>query len=727
MGSRRKELLWLLASLSVVALFFHAPLLGRAQFFHSDTHALLYPLKQFVAEEIASGRVPLWDPWSLNGTPVVASYVAAVFAPQTLLYLVLPFGPAFALCIVLKHLLGAVFEFLLLRRLGVSAPAAAVGGGVLALSGPFLSLSDFHAFAPECIPLVLWLWLRALDRSQEKAFSTREVLACIAGTSFAFLQGDLQCFFAAAVLGFVLPLFVLERPVRQWARAAGVWCLVLLGTVLRCAAQLFPSAALLPESTRVAMPREEWLLHSLTGAGLLETLWPKPVATAASVDFVALRYVGVVSVLLIVPALAFAVQGLRRRRCVVFGAAGGLFLALLLALGDHAPVLEPLASVLPLLKLFRYPEKWLLVATVGVATLAGFGVEALWSFGLRRSALVIGAAAVIDLFVVGSVFLQDRLVDPGVYGAIAAARPIATAPGFRSHDRVLRLPTNGPFSAQDNATRDDSVAWNIATLLGNNGSRAGVRQVGGLTSFNAGPMERFSAEAAQRERVPRLMDLLAAQWILTTPADAGSFRGRSDLRGLFGTEPPVAAWAAGAGTLELHRRPSALPRALVVPELFTAPDHATAVEVLLSERFDPRRAAVTVGAQGVAPRSTSASHGGDGEARFVEDGTDRLVIDAGSPAFAGGWLLVNDTFDSGWSATVNGVETPVVCANLVARAVHLPAGASRVAMRYRPFWFRLGLWTSGATALFLCALAWCGRIRVQSRPRSATPTPTPQT
>jgi uncharacterized membrane protein YfhO len=84
--------------------------------------------------------------------------------------------------------------------------------------------------------------------------------------------------------------------------------------------------------------------------------------------------------------------------------------------------------------------------------------------------------------------------------------------------------------------------------------------------------------------------------------------------------------------------------------------------------------------------------------------TDRLelAVDAKGDSI----LVVADTDYPGWEATVDGVETPILRANITFRALAVPAGSHTVVMRFRPRSARVGLLLSAlsvAVILALCA------------------------
>ncbi len=72
-----------------------------------------------------------------------------------------------------------------------------------------------------------------------------------------------------------------------------------------------------------------------------------------------------------------------------------------------------------------------------------------------------------------------------------------------------------------------------------------------------------------------------------------------------------------------------------------------------------------------------------------------IETDAATPAY----LVLGDTFDPGWSATVDGRPVPIWPAYIAFRAVYLLQGTHTVIFTYRPAGFAAGLVLSGCGAL----------------------------
>ena len=93
-----------------------------------------------------------------------------------------------------------------------------------------------------------------------------------------------------------------------------------------------------------------------------------------------------------------------------------------------------------------------------------------------------------------------------------------------------------------------------------------------------------------------------------------------------------------------------------------------------------------------------------GTAKIVEDLPERVVVqtEAATPAY----LVLSDTFDPGWSATVDAEPKAIRPAYVAFRAVYLPGGKHTVVFTYRPAGFDLGLGLSGCGILLALVLGF---------------------
>jgi hypothetical protein len=134
-----------------------------------------------------------------------------------------------------------------------------------------------------------------------------------------------------------------------------------------------------------------------------------------------------------------------------------------------------------------------------------------------------------------------------------------------------------------------------------------------------------------------------------------------------------------------------------------------AVEQLSRPGFDPSRRAVIEGPPlplpfadgagvGVAPRISPRAYG-----------LNHLSLETETPE--PGWLVLSEIFYPGWKAYIDADEVPVRRANVVLRAVPLPAGPHVVRLVYDPWTFRAGVWISSSGILVSIAVLAVPRLR----------------
>jgi uncharacterized membrane protein YfhO len=103
-------------------------------------------------------------------------------------------------------------------------------------------------------------------------------------------------------------------------------------------------------------------------------------------------------------------------------------------------------------------------------------------------------------------------------------------------------------------------------------------------------------------------------------------------------------------------------------------------------------------------------------AEIVAYAPERVEIDV--QAERPGLLVLSDTYFPGWRAWVDDVETEILRANGLFRAVALSAGVHRVRFEYRPASLRFGAALSAASLGLLCAVPLAARLRRRSRARA---------
>src|SRR5262249_30647500 len=146
--------------------------------------------------------------------------------------------------------------------------------------------------------------------------------------------------------------------------------------------------------------------------------------------------------------------------------------------------------------------------------------------------------------------------------------------------------------------------------------------------------------------------------------------------------------------IHLYAVPAPLPRTYAVSGARVVPA-AERLAALLDPAFDPRREVVLETGEAATAEGTA------GESRIVEARPDGVVLEA--TLARDGYVVLLDSYDPGWRASLDGRPAPVLRANVAFRALRVPAGRHRIEYVYRPRAVMAGLLISAA-ALVLTTL-----------------------
>jgi hypothetical protein len=332
----------------------------------------------FFRDAVFSGTFPLWDPYVANGQAAISDALYQLFHfPSLPIRLLLPEVVAYNVWIALPVPLAAAGAYLYLRRY-VGRPAAALGAIAFAVAGPTVSTTNFPnlSWSVVCVPYVF----AALDRlaSTRRASSAALVAVILAAQALAGEPVTLAATLAIAALYVLWPLAGWrDRRLLVMAGSA-----LFLG-VLLAAIQFVPLAYAGRQSVRSFMePDDFWSLHPLAliellvphffgeyfRSNLAELTW-MPALNSGREPFYYSMYLGLPVV------LAAAVAACSRRPRTTFWAVVvvGCVLA---SMGAHTPFYPLLQSIVPGLRAFRFPVKYLSLGAIGLYGLAALAIDA---------------------------------------------------------------------------------------------------------------------------------------------------------------------------------------------------------------------------------------------------------------------------------------------------------------------------------------------------------------
>ena len=754
-----------LATLALAVLLYPGALLRGEAFFERDLHLDWYPRLAALGRGLGAGAWPLWEPGLGFGQPLLADPSVQVLYPVTWLSLSLPWGLAYTGFVLVHLFVAGLGSARLAARLGAGRAGSWTAALAFVLSGPVQSaLNLWHHFAGTA-----WMpWvLIAVDTAVRRP-SVGSTLALAVALALQILAGSADLSAMTLVLALVLAAARLAgaRRFRVSFRPAlaSLVAALTLAAALTCALW-WPAAELVSRSARRALPEEVRTAWSVPAPGLARLVAP---LDPARVPFEPGRWTRLYdrpahplffSLYLGLPVLGLAALGLldRNRRGRASALAAVAILAVAFAMGPHGPLYGPLAELVPALRIFRYPSKALLVASLAVALLAGLGVRALGRAAPARHAV----AAVVVLGSGGIALLTSWLqaeigwspflgllfaVVLALYGvrvraglATGLVASILVADLLAAH-RDLNATAPAALLAEPPPVIDALGAdggqrvhvWDYHTLPGTAESTLGRRDPYPPAAGRAGIDPRVLAFAAQRQV---LVPPTATFFGLETSYDLDNRglypRDQNDLsfflRRVEGTPvhtrllrlgavaKVVALHERGLEELRLERRlpslvgdairvfavPDPQPRAFLVGRTRVA-DGEAAFSALLDPAFDPRVEAIV--AEG-AP--LGGAPGLEGSVRWLGRRADRQRLETTSarPAL----LVLADAYDPGWRASVDGARTTLLRANVAFRAVLVPEGRHVIELVYRPRAVVVGLAVSCAALAVAAALFVAGR------------------
>ncbi|HSM51784.1 MAG TPA: hypothetical protein VLA75_10305 [Thermoanaerobaculia bacterium] len=727
---RRFALLWLAPTCLLLALAVWPLASGERTLVLRDVLNTHLTLKQFGAEALRQGEIPLVDPTRGGGQPYLGNPNAFPLYPTDLLFLVTSTLRGLNAHLWLHWLLAPWALFWLGRRLGLAREPAWVAGILYACSGFFASLLNLAnvvagaALAPALAAAVLGASEPARRRAPA-AVALLWALLILAGDPMTSALALLLALSAAALL---------HGRRAGWGRlAAGL----ALGT-LAAAPQWVEMTRILPVSFRGFWGYAEggagggWDLRLAP-----DLLWPFAFGRPDQLLFWGERLSGGDTPLLftlfpglLALVLLGAAAGARGRRDA--WAAGLAALGLLLVVGASSRWLGWVFQ-LPGGDLLRFPAKAWLLTAIGASLLGGIGAER-WLAGRGRRAAgwtlagagVLYLAAWISLLPLrGAGWHLLRAVAPeripdgwldgerlrlagaslwGILIALALAgllfaarrRPAGALAAALALHAATQLVLLAPARASDEAARyaiapavaaelppGTTVAHGFATslLMPPDLAAAGAeRSAAGLQRFLHAALSPWAGQPAglryELNPSPEGLDQFMTQVVAGGLRRLGPRQQLQVLRAtgvetlLLDREWPglelVAAAPLGGSRLRAYRVPDPLPEAAVLGSRRPAPSLNEALAVVVDPGFDPRTVAVVAGEEPLRD-------GPPGSARVIRFESEEIVIEADAPA-GGGTLVLRRAYLPVYRAEVDGRPARTRVANLTRLAVELPPG-----------------------------------------------------
>ncbi len=434
-----------------VAAVYRKVLFGGEAFFFADIATQNYPWKAFFAEHLRAGALPVWFPFMHSGFPLYAEIQAGFFYPLNWIFFSLfPVSAAYHGLQALHLFLCGVFLFLLAREWGQDRGPALFAALTFILSAFFFThLVHLSMYLTACwLPLELLLLEKALKREARFWF----LMLCPV-VALQILAGHPQIVaFSALALFFRLSWHVAVEFPRQGVGSCLRWLALGAGVVgmalALSAVQILPTVELVKHSIRAgglsqAVANE----HSMAPWTLLMYVFPNLfgyATPALNTDFWlhGVNYWEICPYAGLLPLL-LCILPLRKKPVGPYSFFYFLLLfSLVMMLGTYTPLYGLLKNIPPFFY-FRAPCRFILLATLALSLLSGYGLHLLlhagdrerertlkfltWTSGLATAAvLVVSSVGTLALSVFhgplrhrlmefGSRYIQEQIHEQGTF------------------------------------------------------------------------------------------------------------------------------------------------------------------------------------------------------------------------------------------------------------------------------------------------------------------------
>jgi Bacterial membrane protein YfhO len=778
--AKTRTVLAVIVLLGLTLAFYNGLWLPGLVLIKRDAYGLWLPLKQHMIERLAAGELPQWFPYEALGRPFIGTAATGIFHPFTALYFLLPAPDAYRASTLLSCLLAAVGAFTLGRTLNFSRTGALIAGVAFALSGYVVSFTEHLIYLYSIC--VLPFFCAALEKALVGVRAWAVAPAVVWTTVLLQGDGQTGYYFGFIALLWTAaraPSALPEACLRLLL--VGSLAVLLAGVQLAPAALVFLSSnRMQPElfqSEALYWSTHPLRLLTVLAAPVGESANPVEVGRI----FFGTPQRGSVggmladSLYLGVPMMGLAlIGGWHRRDLRLLALLGGF--ALLLALGRFGGLYAVLYNVVPLWSAFRYPEKWMGVVSFAAAILAGAGIDALragkgsptpwlamailcasiW-FGLRTEAASawtaahFGASESLAGEMTGSAalaFLYSAWASLGVWILILGARngrlreavlvsallAILTLDLGRANFSAYRTgpieaATFIPPLAQAIATREGGLHPGRFRLIPIRESKHMVRKsLRSLLGQEAESVVRRQALDVEHNAQFHLETTHVSlpgynRALLTLLPEKPGIEVAARFNVTYFTGPRLylrdsrytSVFVAGLSDydLALYQNPvPAKPRAYLSrrPERVAGPVDPAA----LLARNDFLNGDVDVIE---TPEATLPGPSREGTATIEHYALEKVRVRVETPQPT--VLILLDAFDQGWTATLeSGGEVPILRANVLVRAVVVPAGKHVVTFRYETPLLRAG--AAGSLTGTLICLGLIARARWGTRKNQST-------
>jgi hypothetical protein len=674
--NRIKKHGYILLSLALILLFFYPVIFTDKTFFFRDIHRWFYPMKSFLASSFQNAEIPYWCPNYFCGSPFISDLQSGVFYPLSLIFLLSPFYKAFNYFILSHFILGFCFFYLFIKELGQSRKAAiftgisyCFGGYTIACVNTLNNLSTVI-----WLPAILWSFTMALKRQQPHGYFLTVFFLCM-----AILGGEPQLTIIMMVLLLVYGLICIpaKNNWKEQTRIAIIIFILIASALMITMAQLGPTYIDYKLSARMGgFSYDEATKYSLNPVMLKHFFIPLLFPDNFTTDPNAYKYLipnNVVLPWLLTVYPGFLIMPLAILGIFSYLSRKNLFwlfilvLAIAFALGNNSPIYRIFYKIFPF---FRFPEKFMFLASFSLLILAGYGTDTLFSLLHKlniRSSIVF---TLISIILVIDLFITHKNLNPSYESDFYQKYHPYLKVILNDHDTFRVYNSNPEIS--DNSTNESILnhhqRWQ-SFLMPNLGILHHLDHIDGRAGLEL-RYQYIITEILEKSWSEKISFLrLANVKYIISPDDLSKNPEISDR--LEKINPIV------------FKIKDYLPRAWMVKQL--RPIEKGTVDELLEDNFDPLHSAIAKGE--IISRYDHPSFTGIDNISYERNNKIHIDVTTETP----GILVLSESSYPGWQVFVDGKERECLWLNLLFQGVEVEEGSHQIDFTYHPKNFNLFL------------------------------------
>ncbi len=692
--------------------------------------------KKIVIDQWKSGHVPSWNPYSFSGTPLAANIQSGAFYPLNILFLALPFPFAWTIIIIFEPLLTGIFFYLYVRRKGLEPLACLFGAIVWSFSGFNIAWLTWGTITH------VSLWLPLILLSIDKIVESRTIrnkssltwlILFIVALSVQFFAGHSQISLYVIALSLIYAVWNIARAKsksrvnqNQLVVKKQIALLIGLGVVLFItitAIQWWPLFTLVSVGSRIG-DIDIWMKSGwfLPWKHLIQFLVPDFFGNPTTLNYWGewnyAEFIGYIGILPLMYAL-YAVVKTRDRTIFWIFILLGCFVMIL-----PSPLAYlPYQMNIPIVQALQ-PTRLLVIVDFALSVLATYGLHNFMKSYDKDTIYIVGSLTLILLLSWFYVLIGYRFLSPGITNSnvLVAQRNLVfptliliigtilytVTQVFKN--KMIRLTSVGcivvvvvldllrfgwkftPFTSIDFFfPRTKALAFlqqqqqpfrimslDDRILPPNTSSYYDLESIEGYDPLYLKRYEEFIAAIARNKpninqpfgfnRIitihnvdSPLLPLLNVRYILTL-----SDINRQGFVKVFQERET-----------RVYEYKDSLPRVYFAKRVMKATDKQQVLEKLFSTSFNPKEDAVIESTQ---PDIKEAEIAHDTvNLEFYNEASLIIRTESTRQRF----LVVGNTYYPGWTATIDGIKTPIYRTNYIFQGVVVPAGIHTIEVAYR--------------------------------------------